>query len=80
MIREVLGLPEDQKCLLFYDVYKAQATDKYREHLDENNIAYVQVPPSLIHTFQPLELNVNAFKKSFVKSRCQEWYAKDRKA
>ena len=58
VIREELLLPEDQKCLLNYDVFKAQTTDKYREHLDENNIAYVQVPPNLTHIFQPLDLNV----------------------
>ena len=38
---EELGLPEDQKCLLIYEVFKAQTTDKYREHLDENNIAFL---------------------------------------
>ena len=38
---EELGFPEDQKCLLIYEVFKAQITDKYREHLDENNIAFL---------------------------------------
>ena len=33
-MREELGLPEDQKCLLIYDAFKAQTTDKYREHLN----------------------------------------------
>ena len=61
VIREELGLPEDQKCLLIYDIFKAQTTDKYREHVDENYIAYVPVPPNLNHIFQPLDLNVNAF-------------------
>ena len=67
--REELGLPKDQKCLLIYDVFKAQTTDKYREHLDENNIAHVQVQPNLTHIFQPLDLNAN--------SQFQEWYAKE---
>ena len=44
-MREELDLPEDQKCLFVYDIFKAQSTDKYRECLDENNIAYVQVRP-----------------------------------
>ena len=76
VIREEPGLPEDQKCLLIY-VFKAQITDKYRKHLDKNNIAHVQVPPNLTLISQPLDLNVNAFAKSFLKSRFQEWYAKE---
>ena len=40
-MREKLGLPENQKCLLIYDVFKAQSTDKYCEHLDVDNILYV---------------------------------------
>ena len=58
-------------------VFKAQTTDKYREHLDENNIAYVKVPPNLTHIFQPLDRNVNAFAKSFLKSRFQDRHAKE---
>ena len=77
VIREEPGLPEDQKCLLIYDVFKAQITDKYRKHLDKNNIVHVQVPPNLTLISQPLDLNVNAFAKSFLKSRFQEWYAKE---
>ena len=65
MIREELGLHGDQKYLLIYDVFKAQT------------YAYVQVPPNLTHIFQPLDLNVNAFAKLFLKSRFQEWYAKE---
>ena len=76
VIREEPGLPEDQKYLLIY-VFKAQITDKYRKHLDKNNIAHVQVPPNLTLISQPLDLNVNAFAKSFLKSRFQEWYAKE---
>ena len=42
-----------------------------------NNIAYAQVPPNLTHIFQPLDFNVNAFVKSFLKSRFQEWCTKE---
>ena len=59
-------------------VFKAQTTDKYREHLDENNIAYVKVPPNLTHIFQPLDRNVNAFAKSFLKSRFQDRHANNK--
>ena len=62
-MREELDLPEDQKCLFVYDIFKAQSTDKYRECLDENNIAYVQVRPNLTHIFQHRVLKVNSFVK-----------------
>ena len=77
MIHEELGLSEDQNCLPIYDVFKVQTTDKYREHLDENNIAYVQVSPNLTHIFQSLVLNVSSFAKSFLKSWFEEWYAEE---
>ena len=77
VIREEPGLLENRKCLLTYNVFKVQTTEMYREHLDENNIAYVQVPPNLTHIFQPLVLNVNAFTKSFLKSRSHKWYTKE---
>ena len=77
VIRKELGLPENQKCLLIYDVFEVKTADKHREHFDKNNIAYVQALPILTHFFQPLDLNFNGFAKSFLKSGFQEWYAKE---
>ena len=77
MIHEELGLSEDQNCLPIYDVFKVQTTGKYCEHLDENNIGYVQVSPNLTHIFQSLVLNVSSFAKSFLKSWFEEWYAEE---
>ena len=77
MIRKELGLSENLKCLLIYDVFKAQRADKHREHFDKNNIAYVQVLPILTHHFQSLNVSVNGFTKSSLKSGFQDWYAKE---
>ena len=77
MIRKELGLSENQKCLLIYDVFKAQTADKHREHFDRNNIAYAQVLPILTHHFQSLDLSVNGFAKSSLKSGLQDWYVKE---
>ena len=75
-MREELELPKDQKCLLIYDVSKAQITDKYREHFEKSNIAYVQVPPNLTHIFQLVDLNVNEFAKLSLKLRFQDSFRK----
>ena len=73
--REDLGLPEYQNCILIFDVFKGQTTEKFLNFLEENHLAHVFVPPNLTHKFQPLDLNVNAFAKAFLKSRFQEWYS-----
>ena len=65
--------------LLIYDIFKAQTEDKYLEHLDEKNIAHIQVPTNLTFTFQPLELKVNVFRKKFLKLWLIEWYTKELK-
>ena len=45
-MREKLGLPENQKRLLIYNVFKIKTAGKYLEHLDVNNIAHV---PRMVH-------------------------------
>ena len=70
-------MPQRWEILLIYDVSKAQTTDKYCEHLDDNNIAHVEVPLNLTCTFQPLDLKVNAFTKKILKLRLIEWYSKE---
>ena len=76
-------MPQRSEILLIYDVSKAQTTDKYCEHLDDNNIAHVEVPLNLTCTFQPLDLKVNAFTKKFPKlwkklsENFIEWYSKE---
>ena len=54
-----------------------QTTDKYCAHLDENNIAYVQVLPNLNPIFEPLDINVNLLAKLFLELRFQEWQTKE---
>ena len=62
-MHEELGLAEDQKYLLIYDVFKAQTADKHPEHLDWNNIVYAPAPQKFTHILKPLNLNVKAFAK-----------------
>ena len=43
--------------------------------MEENSCAYVFVPRNLTKNFQSLDLNINAFAKTFLKSKFQECYA-----
>ena len=73
--RKELGLSDDHKCLLIFNVFKGQTTDAHLQFLDENNFSYVFVPPNLTNHFQPLDLNVNSHTKTFLKETFQQWYA-----
>ena len=72
--RKELGLSDDHKCLLIFDVFKGQTTNAHLQFLDENNFVYVFVPPNLTNHFQPLDLNVNSHAKKFLKETFQQWY------
>ena len=61
VMREKLGLPEDQKFFSFmFSNHKQQVSIV---SILTRTIAYVQVPRNLTYIFQPLNLNVNAFTK-----------------
>ena len=72
--RAELGLPEDQKALLIYDVFKGQCTQRVLDLIEENNCASVFVPPNLTHVSQPLDLTINGVAKAFLKNKFSEWY------
>ena len=73
-MKEDLGLPNDQKSLLIFDVFKGQTTERYTDFLRENHLVNVLVPPNLTHKFQPLDINVNGVAKGFLKDKFQKWY------
>ena len=76
-MKEELGLPNDQKSLLIFDVFKGQTTKRYADFLIENGLVHVHVPPNLTHKFQPLDINFNGVAKSFLKDRFQKWYREE---
>ena len=61
--------------MLIFDVFKCQCTDTVLNMIEENEYVYVYVPPNLTNHFQPLNVNVNGFAKTFVKTEFQECYA-----
>ena len=67
--RDELGLEQDQKCLLIFDVFKGQCTDRVLDLMNKNNCVTVFVPPNLTHVFQPLDLAINGVAKSFLKNK-----------
>ena len=50
--RKELEVPDDQKALLTWDVFRGQTTDHVAQILDSLNIKVVQVPANMTHSFQ----------------------------
>ena len=76
-MKEELGLPNDQRSLLLFDVFKGQTTKRYGDFLIETGLVHVHVPPNLTHKVQPLDINGNGVAKSFLKDRFQKWYTEE---
>lgn len=75
--RKKLGLPDNQKALLVWDVFKAQTTDKVTNELKRLNVEYTSVPANMTHFFQPLDLTSNRSAKEFMKTKFVTWYASE---
>ena len=75
--REDLGLSDDQKALLIFDVFKGQKTPKYLEALTESNCVHVFVPNNMTSYFQPLDLTINGPAKAFLKKKFETWYSEE---
>ena len=72
--REKLG-DKSQPALLILDVFRGQMTSEVITLLQENNIFFVTGPNNMTHLFQPLDLTVNGFCKSYLKRKFAQWFA-----
>ena len=72
-----MDLEEELKCMLNFDVFKAQCTQRVFDLIDENHCVTVLILANLNHVFQPLDLAINGVAKSFLKSNFSEWYSKE---
>ena len=70
-----LHLPETQKALLVWDVFKGQMTAGVKDKLKSLNFELVAVPANMTHFFQPLDLMVNGPAKKFVRHQFTEYYS-----
>ena len=72
--KEGLGLPETQKILLAWDVFKAQSTDNVLSNLEKLNINIVAIPKNMTHLWQPLDLTTNASVKKMEKRGFNDYF------
>ena len=72
-----LGLTEDKKLLLIYDVFTGQTTENIKEYIEENDCVIVHVPNNMTHYFQSLDLTVNAVAKHFLKDKFKLCHANE---
>lgn len=71
-----LGLPDSQKALCIFDVFRAQMGEDFINDLKKKvNICIVFVPPSCTDRLQPMDLTVQKIVKDKLKERFQKWYA-----
>ncbi len=73
--RSELSLPDTQKALIIWDVFKGQMTDAVMQKLSSLNCEFVPVPPNMTHFFQPLDLTVNGAAKMFMRNRFITYYS-----
>jgi len=52
-----LELPEEQKAMLIFDVFKGQVTKQVTKLIEENDCVIFYVPNNMTDQFQPLNLN-----------------------
>ena len=65
----------DQKVLVIMDVFTGQMTTEVINAYKKANILIVKVPANMTKYYQPLDLTVNGYAKSFFKRKFNEWYS-----
>ena len=74
-VKERKNLPENQKCLLVWDAFKAQECPAVLRRLQEFQIITVQVRKNLTHLLQPLDLTTNLTFKKLEKESFTEYFS-----
>ena len=75
--RKELSLPDEQKAILVFDVFKGQKMERVQHLIADNNCVCVFIPANMTNYFQPLDLTVNGPAKQFLKGKFKEWYARE---
>lgn len=74
--RKSLKLPDTQKALIIWDVFKGQMTNNVKSKLQSSSIDLVPVPANMTHFFQPLDLTVNRAAKNLTKTEFISYYSR----
>eukprot|EP00116_Pleurobrachia_bachei_P010527 sb/3470789/ len=77
--RNQLGLPDDQKCVLIWDDFRAHTTDEVITRARALNCEIVEVPKNLTHLLAPLDLTVNKSLKSFEQRELSKYWLRNPK-
>ena len=75
--RAELKLPETQKAMVIWDVFKGQMTPAVKAELEAKDIELVPVPANMTHFFQPLDLTVNGSVKKFMRKKFVTYYSRE---
>ena len=78
--REELMLADDHPAVVIFDNFEAQCTSNLLTILDDNNINVILIPANCTDRLQLLDINVNKAVKDFLRSKFQEWFAKQVKS
>ena len=73
--KQELGLSDDTKALLLWDVFRAHRTEFVLEKLKMANVDVVFVPANCTSELQPLDISVNKPLKDHLKTKFTQWYA-----
>ena len=68
-----MKLPETQKTLIIWDVFRGQMTERVKDKLTSLSIEPVSVPANMTHFFQPLDLTVNGSAIMFMRKQFTEY-------
>ena len=66
-VRKELGLPNDQKALIRWDVLKGQSTDKVTKKVKHLNITKTMVPKIMTQLLHALKLSINSLMEKIEK-------------
>ena len=73
-------MPETQKALIIWDVFKGQVTPTVKRELQSLIIELVPVPANMTNFFQPLDLTVNGSAKKFIRRKFVAYYSNEVKS
>lgn len=72
---EEFNLPNDQKVMLVFHVFKGQKTQHVKKIDWSKPFAYRFIYHRIWHEFQALDLSINDIAKKFLNKKISDWYA-----